>query len=320
MDNTNFKVYLNYGFNKLKAKGPKLALLLGLGAGLGAVGYAIKVSMEVEPIVDDHIERITELKENLADCSDANGEEYTSKMYKKDLVKEYLRTAGYFGKLYAPVIALETVAIALPCVGFGVLDKRYGSALALASSTLAEYTGYRERVAEKYGDAVEYEIYHGIKDETVESVDEDGKKKKEKVKSATLTEPGTFTFFLGKDYYEGWDDRMSDEQNLIEMKLRLKSAIQGTNRHVNSKGFVYLDKFVDLLGVKQRDAYRHVAIKYDPAFGDEQFSVNRNVKIRDEHLLKGGEKVLLIEVSGVEVFNIDNWDPIEDFLKLKQNA
>lgn len=313
MNSSKLKVYTNLAVAKLKKNSPKILVGVGIVSGLAAVAYAIKVSMEVEPIIDAHKERIDDLKEYLAEES----EEYTEKEYKKDLATTYLRTAGYFAKLYAPVAVFETVSIASTCAGFGILDKRYVTAAAAFASTYTEFSEYRNRVAAKYGDEAEYDIYNNIVEETVESKDEDGKKKKEKVKVAKNTHPGEFSFFLGKDYCKYWDDRNTDAQNMAELKVRLASAISNSNRDVNMNGYMYLDKFAERLGVEQRDAYRHVAIKYNPDFGNDQIATTTNVKIRDAHILEGGEKVITVELMGLEPFNIDNWDPIEDFLALK---
>ena len=166
-----------------------------------------------------------------------------------------------------------------------------------------------------YGD----DIYNNIVEETVETKGEDGKKKKDKVKVIKNEKPGSFIFFLGKDYCKYWDYRNTDEQNLAEMKVRLAGAISNSNRDVLNNGYMYLDKLVDRLGVNQRDAYRQVAIKYNPDFGNDQISVSNNIKIRDNHITEGGEKVITVEVKGFEPFSIDKWDPIEDFLKIKVN-
>lgn len=313
MNSNKLKVYTNLAVAKLKKNSPKILVGVGIISGIAAVGYAIKVSMEVEPIIDAHKERVDNLKDYLVDAS----EEYTEKEYKKDLVETYLKTAGYFAKLYAPVAVFEAISIASTCAGFGILDKRYVTAAAAFASTYTEFSEYRNRVAQKYGEEAEYEIYNNIVEETIESKDEDGKKKKEKVKVVKNTNPGEFTFFLGKDYWKDWDERNTDAQNLADIKVRLGGAISNSNRDVKMNGYMYLDKFAERLGVQQRDAYRHVAIKYNPDLGEDQISTATNVKIRDAHILEGGEKVITVEIKGFEPFNIDNWDPIEDFLALK---
>lgn len=313
MNSNKMKVYTNLAVAKLKKNSPKILVGVGIVSGLAAVAYAIKVSLEVEPILDAHKERVDDLKDILVDES----EEYTEKEYKKDLVATYVRTAGYFAKLYAPVAAFEAISIATTCAGFGILDKRYVTAAAAFASTYTEFSEYRNRVAQKYGEEAEYDIYTNTVEETVESKDEDGKKKKEKVKVTKNTNPGEFTFFLGKDYWKEWDERNTDAQNMADIKVRLAGAISNSNRDVNMNGYMYLDKFAERLGVEQRDAYRHVAIKYNPDLGADQISTSTNVKIRDAHILEGGEKVITVEIKGFEPFNVDNWDPIEDFLALK---
>lgn len=323
MNSNNLRVYANLTYEKLKKNSPKILVGVGILSGMAAIGYAIKVSMDVEPIMDNHIERVSELKElrdNGIDISDDDNDEIvkmSDKAYKSGLVKEYLRTAGYFAQLYAPVAVFEAIAIASTCAGFGILDKRYVTAAAAFASTYTEFSEYRDRVAQKYGEEAEFELYNNIVEETVETKDEEGKKKKEKVKVVKKDNPGEFVFFLGKDYCKFWDDRNTDEQNLAEMKIRLAGAISNSNRDVNMNGYMYLDKFAERLGVDQRDAYRLVAIKYNPDLGTDQIATSTNVKIRDAHILEGGEKVISVEISGLEPFSIDKFDPIEDFLALK---
>lgn len=317
MNSSKVRVFANLAKEKLKKNSPKILVGVGIVSGIAAVGYAIKVSMEVEPIIEEHKECIETIKADLIEGTVEGGYEYTEKDYKKDVAHIYIDTACSFAKLYAPAVIFEGVSIASICAGFGILDKRYATAAAAFASTYTEFSEYRARVAQKYGENAEYEIYHNVVDETIETEDESGKKKKEKVKAAQKTTPGEFEFFLGKDYCKFWDERNTDEQNMAELKIRLAQAISNSNRDVKMNGYMYLDKFAERLGVMQRDAYRQVAIKYNPDFGDDQFSVATNVKIRDAHVLTGGEKVISIEVKGLEPFNIDNWDPIRDFLSIK---
>lgn len=319
MNKNTLKVYGNLAVAKLKKNSPKILVGVGIASGIAAIAYAIKVSMNVEPIIDTHNEAIDEIKEYRDAGSDNDNNEYTENDYKKDLTSIYLHTAGYFAKLYAPTAVFEAIAITSICAGFGILDKRYVTAVAAFASTYTEFSEYRNRVADKYGEEAEYDIYNNIVEETVETKGEDGKKKKDKVKVIKNEKPGSFIFFLGKDYCKYWDYRNTDEQNLAEMKVRLAGAISNSNRDVLNNGYMYLDKLVDRLGVNQRDAYRQVAIKYNPDFGNDQISVSNNIKIRDNHITEGGEKVITVEVKGFEPFSIDKWDPIEDFLKIKVN-
>lgn len=317
MDKTAIMLYANLAKDKIKKNGPKILLGTSIVSGVAALYFGIKRGMSVDPILDEHKVRIDEYK------LDKVNDECSDKEYKKGLVKEYVKTFGYMAKHFALPVGLEAFAIGTSCAALGVEEKRYVEAAATAAALYSELSSYRARVANKYGEEAEFDIYNGVIEEVTEkeTVDENGKKKKTKETNKVVSkEPGMFSFFLGKDYYKCWNEKLSDAENITEMKMRLAGAIKNTNRDVQNHGYVWFDDFAKRVGIQQISAYRNAAIVYDfDNWGeDDQFSVNRNIVIKDAHIMDGGEKVLLVEVRGLEVgFNVDTFDEIE-FLKAKR--
>lgn len=307
MDTSKIKTLANVAKDSLKENSPKILLGVGIITGIAALAYTVKQTLTVDEILEDHKERVNDIKM-------ANAE-ITDKEYKSGLFREYIRTCGYLAKHYR-IPALLAATSGLSTYGaFGMINGRLVSAEATAAAAYAKFSDYRANVVERFGEEVDYELANNIIEETVEeeTVDENGKKKKtkEKVKIAKSSEPGMFSFFLGKDYYKYWDENLTDEQNIVEMKMRLAGAISNTNRDVYNNGYVWFDEIAKRVGIEVTDIFRTAAVVYDLDNFDEkdQFSINRNIKIRDAHILEGGEKVILVEITGVDPnFKIKNFD------------
>lgn len=317
MNTDKIKVYLNTAKDSLKEKSPKILVGVGVVSGIAAIAFAVKKTLTVDEVIEDHVERITEVKLDAVDNAEISDTEY-----KKSICLEYIKTCGYLANHYKWPIALELLSIGTTCTGFGIEEKRYISASATAAAFYAELTTLRDRIENKYGSEALYELTYDVQEEVEEKevVDENGKKKKvkEKTKVAKGT-PGAFSFFIGKDYVEGWRDDWSDEKNITEMKLRLSNAMGICGRDIYTHGYVWMDAFAKRAGIQVTDALRRAAVTYDLENFDEkhQFCADRNVKINDAHILEGGEKVLLVEIKGVNPeFKVDSFDKLQ-FLKDK---
>lgn len=318
MNTDKLKVYVNTTKDLLKENSGKIAVAVGVVSGIAAFGLAIKKSLSVDEIINEHVDRINEVKLDAVD-----NPTITDAQYKRSLIKEYLKTCGYLANHYKWPIALELTSVFANCAGFHIEEKKYISASATAAAFYAELMTLRDNVAKKYGEEELFNLAYDVREETLEKevLDENGKKKKvkEKVKIANNTNPGTFSFFLGKDYGNGWDYNKSDEANISEIKLRLSNALGIGSRDIYNHGYMWMDAFAKRANIEVTDALRRAAVTYDLENFDEQhqFCVDRNVKIHDAHILEGGETVLLVEITGVvPEFKVDSFDK-EQFIKDK---
>ena len=175
----------------LRKHSPELLAAASAVGTVAAVVLACKATTKAGAILEAHKEQIEQIHEVKNDKEFA--EEYAEKDYKKDLTIVYSKTILELGKLYGPAILMTTGALFCLFASVSILKKR-NAALTLACATLADaFSKYRERVKTRYGDDVEWDIYHGVeeKEEVTVETDKNGKEKtktkKVKIASGTAT-------------------------------------------------------------------------------------------------------------------------------------
>ena len=169
---------------------------------VSAAGMMIKATKDVLPELEQHKENIGAIK----DSYNAENQEYLSlevfegvdgepdanvvpvygdeakKLYSKDLRHEYGRTTLTIAKRYAIPVALEITAVAT-IISSNKISRKKNAALATSLTAVqAMYDRYRQNVIDAVGEETERDIRLGLHNEkvTVESEDENGKKKKTK--------------------------------------------------------------------------------------------------------------------------------------------
>ena len=154
---------------------------------------------------------------------------------------------------------------------------------------------YRKRVAEKYGDDIEKEIYYGIKELTVEEEDEKGKKKSKKIKAMDNE-------LIEHDIHCRFFDETSglwDEYNGLTMhKILVMNAQKYCNQLIKSRvvydkndkvykpGYLYLNEAYDALGMAKSDAGHHIGWLYDP---EEDGPIDENHRYVDFGLFRNDQ-------------------------------
>lgn len=315
-----FNIILNTVKNKVVKHSPEILLGVGIVSGIAAVGFAIRSTRDVDVVIDG-------LKNNLDDVKTAKEtlepEKYPIEAYRKDLVTSYATAGINLAGLYTPTIVCEAISIASLLTSFNVLSKRNAALTAAFAGVYSEYISYRERVAQRYGQEVEYELYNDISVEEIEVEKEgkDGKKKvvKEKVKKENLTEKVN-SFFVGKDYCTEWEDCWDKDVNTDFIKIRLMQAEPVLNRRLASEGFIYMSDIMKTCGVKQTNASRNLAITYDPYYvaklDENGMPIPQlHLDIYDSELTDGADKVLLVTIDGLKPFDIDSFDYNDLFKK-----
>ena len=140
---------------------------------------------------------------------------------------------------------------------------------AMAASTIA----YRERWKDKVGDDEEKKIFFDEKTEEVETVDENGKKKKIKVKTSTIDPNASTAVYF--DQYCSW---MADDHGDIDLDIRtVKNVMAMKNQQFKGdpERTLFINEMYDALGefminkYGQRVNYRcacgqNVGWLYDP--------------------------------------------------------
>ena len=237
---------------KAKEKSPELLLAAGLAAAVATVVVACKETLRAEEILDEHKEKIDKIhndtEEILKNDPDAVEAEVVS-LEKKAITARYIKTFGKFVKLYAPALALGSLAITCILISHNTMKKRYLGVVAAYEALDSAFKAYRARVAEEFGEEVEERIRHGYRNEKIEVEDESGKKKKEEV-AVFDTENGMPSPYA-KFFDEGCDGWKKDpELNLIYLRTKQQMLTD----ILRSRGHLFLNEVYDELDIPRTKA------------------------------------------------------------------
>lgn len=231
-------------------------ILLGAGIGLGLCGTveACKSTLKLEETLTPQKNKIEYIK----GCRDGVIEtpekykNYTIADFKKDLTKAYLETGYKVCRLYSKPIILGTVSIGSLLGSHKILNKR-NAMLLTAYVTLDEtFTGYRSRVVDEYGEAVDTHLYYNTEIDEVEVTEVDGKGKEKKVKKkvqyvdekVAKKNPYSFLFDCGSVCWK--NDAVG---NLTFLKAQENYATQKLIAHKR----LFLSEVLDALGFDIQD-------------------------------------------------------------------
>lgn len=208
----------------------------------GAIATAIYSTMKLGKILVPHKEKLDQIREDLHNDNKIQNEIVNVKDLKKEMTKEYLKTAGSLAKLYAPTILLYTLSTSCSVSSNRILRHR-NIALAAAYTTLdTGYKAYRERVKNKLGEEAEEKLYKNITKETVEEVDP----KTGKVKKVTVEKPHSD---LNENYNVVFDCGNPCWERDAQINF---DFLMNTQAHMNLKlqrqGYLFLADVYDALG------------------------------------------------------------------------
>lgn len=211
---------------------------------VAAVVLAIKETRKIDDILTEHNKNIETLKEVHDNPEEyvREGEEYTEQDYKKDLAITYTKTAISLAKVYWPCIVVGTSSIICGFAANGIMRSRnaaLATAYTVVSNTLKDY---RHRVAEKFGDEVELQIFSGeTEEEEVEVItDKKGKEKTVVHKKKKYNPSG---------YARVFDElNMNWSEHLDNNYFFLKQEQDFANERFKARGFMTLAEVYERLG------------------------------------------------------------------------
>lgn len=195
-------------FIKEFVKSNKVEIFTGLGIASVITGVimACKNTMKVPQVIEDHNA-----------LRDAIEKESDSKAHRSEIAKLYGYTGARFTGLYVIPAALITGGLAL--CGYATkismdksveLAEKNGALAALAAGSEKRFDKYRERMIEKYGAEADEQLIcpEEEREELVEEIDENGKKKKVK-KKTTFVDPAKdlskYRFYITRSN-PNWND------------------------------------------------------------------------------------------------------------------
>ena len=280
---------------ELKKHSPEIFIAVGVVGTVASAVMACKATTKLNDILEESKEQIDAIHE--APQKEELKEKYDEDMMRKDLALVYFQTGVKVAKLYAPAVILGTLSITSIVASNNILRKR-NVALAAAYATVDKgFKEYRERVVERYGEQVDYELTHNIKTKEITEtvVDEKGKEKQVK-KTVEVADPNVTNDYI--KYFTRSNPYWDDTPDYVELFLR--SQQNYANDRLKVDKVLTLNDVYDSLGFQKTKAGMVVGWVFDEnnEDGDNFIEFNvRKVYIPNEY----GEEELAYAID----FNVD---------------
>ena len=241
---------------QLQKHQPEIMVIGGVIGGVVAAVMACKATTKASEVLAESKDRLEQIN-TVANDADVTDDVYSEEDHKRDLAVVYVQTAGNLMKLYAPAVILGSLSIASILGGHNILQKR-NMALAAAYATLnTTFKDYRDRVVERFGKDVEYQIRHNLKaEEITEKVEDPETGKTKKVKKTVLVK--------GDDEHERGYSRLFDAacDNWCNDANLNRSFLSGAQNYFNDRlhaiGYVFLSDVYSYLHFRETPESRVV--------------------------------------------------------------
>lgn len=253
---------------KFKKHSPEILTGAGIVCVVASTVMACKATTKLSTILDETKEQTDQIHGYV----EKNGysEKYSEKDEKKDLAIVYTKSCVNVAKLYGPSILVGVLGVTSILAGNNVLRKRNVALTAAYTAVDSSFKKYRERVVERFGEAVDRELKNNARKEEVEIVetDENGEEKVVK-KAAYVVSPSDISEYAR--FFEEYtvDDKGNKIKNTYwtsnnEYNLMfLKKAESFANDKLRINGYLFLNEVYEMLGIPKTKAGQVVGWVYD---------------------------------------------------------
>lgn len=303
-------------FNKVKTKtvkhSPEILAVTGVVGIVTSGVMACKATLKLKDILtekESDMQTVHEVRERLNNgevLKLKDGSDYTEKDLKKDITTVYIQIGRKIAKLYAPAVILGTLSVVSMLASNNILRKRNAALTAAYAAVEKGFKEYRKNVVERFGEKVDYQLAHNLKEVEVEEtvVDEKGKQKtvKKTVEVANGTDYSPYARIFDESN-PNWEK--SSEHNMFF----LKSVEMFANDKLRAKGRLFLNEIYEDLGFEPTAAGQVVGWEYDPSdetkdsyvsFGiHEIYNVSEDQAERKTAFVNGYERSIVLD------FNVD---------------
>lgn len=235
---------------------PEIMVIGGVIGGVVAAVMACKATTKASEVLSESKDRLDQIN-TVANDSDVTDDVYSEEDHKRDLAIVYVQTAGNLVKLYAPAVILGGLSIASILGGHNILQKR-NMALAAAYATLnTTFKDYRDRVVDRFGKDVEYQIRHNLKaEEVTEKVEDPETGKTKKVKKTVLVPTDDVRERGYARLFDAACDGWNNDANLN--RSFLSGAQSYFNDVLHTRGYVFLSEIYRYLHYRETPESRVV--------------------------------------------------------------
>jgi hypothetical protein len=284
----------------LKKASPTIMVCAGLVlSGAAMIDFCRKSREAIKP-VDDFKESIADLKSQHEDPRN----NYSDKLYAKDVTEELLKVTTKLAKIYWRPALMWSASTGL-IIGSHVMLSGRNAALSVAYAGLgAELRNLHQNIVERYGEDVDRELTYGIRSQEVEDkrVDEDGNEVVEKRQVQVIDgDPSVYSPYA-RFFDEGsrlWKD--DAEYNLGILRARETEC----NEILRRDGVLFLNTVYEMLDIPKTKAGQFVGWVYYPSgdnpHGDNyvSFHIYDLYSPEKRDFVNGYEKCILLD------FNVD---------------
>ena len=276
---------------------PQIKLVGGIVTSAAAVGLAIPATLQTKKDVDAAKAIVAQLKEKL----DAG--EITLDEFKKARNVAYLKMSLKIARNYAAPIALETGSIILETSSYKTMAKRNSALAAAYIGMKKSYDVLCDRIEDRYGEDVLYELKNDTHAEKVTETDENGKKVKTTAEVLNNENPELDCY---SRLFDECNSRLWSKDPGANCDA-LKIAQAELNDRLKYQGYLFLNEALEALRMEQCEEGQIIGWIYDPKepglancvdFGIFNKSLDE-VNDQTRAFLRGQERSVIIN------FNVD---------------
>lgn len=229
-------------FVQMKRVAPDAMVIAGIGGLVGGTILACRATMKLDDILEESKDELDNIRDTAADSA----EYATSKQMKKDLTKVYLKAAAKVAKLYLPAAIVESIGVG--CIGGShkILKNRTAALSAAYAGLDKAFENYRSRVIEDAGEEKDMLYSYGVRKETVETIEKNGKGKEKRTKRDILK----FDMDLSdtnRVVYFDQSCRAYDDRNNFYNQTFLEGVLSMIQQRVDHQD-TCLNEFFDFIG------------------------------------------------------------------------
>lgn len=245
---------------QIKKHSPEILVVAGVVGTVASTVLACKATTKVNFVLEETKTKVDVIHEG-AEKGEVkgyleNGEvgmvPYSAEDSKKDLTIVYAQTGLKLAKLYAPAVILGAVSITSILAGHNILRKRNLALAAAYTAVDSSFKQYRSRLVERLGEKMDKELLYNIKAQEVEEtvVDKDGNETTV-TKVVEVADP-----IAAQSMYTYCFDETSSAwvRDAEDNKYFLLRQQDFANEKLKSKGYLFLNEVLDMVGIQRTKA------------------------------------------------------------------
>ena len=260
----------------LVKKSPQILLFAGIGGlVISAVMACRETRRKLDGILEEKDTQLAEIQERVDTVAKSSTPEaYTPEDAKKDTVTVYTQTAIKLGKTYAPCVALGVASVLSILASNNIMRKRNVALAAAYAAVNNSFKDYRNRVIDRFGKDIDYQLRYNIKEMEVEQTTTDSKGKEK-----TTTQKIHVADSNASDYVKYFTRSNPNwEKDPAYIRMFLNSQQSYATDLLRAKGHLTLNEVYRILGFNDTKAGMVVGWVYDPKYPTGDNYVEFDVK------------------------------------------